>query len=231
MNLKHLSYSYQLSDVEISILEYLDALLDEELDKVNVRQVATDCYTSTATVVNLAKKFHLSGFSELIFQIKADKNQEETYQNLSTKKIEQFVQILEERDNKIIAFIGCGFSKHLTDFMCDVLNTHGIPSVTTTHIELFSIRGIAEFIPVFVSHSGEDKDVVTILQHFKQAGQPVITFTGSQQSTLAKEASLTFSSNTFSPFATGESRPQFFFGDTLNHFEIIISTYLNRVNR
>lgn len=227
MDFNYLIQLYHLTDTERCILNYLRDQ-KENLDKLNVRKTAQACYTSPSTVINLAKKLQLSGFSELIFQMKHGNLQDKTYTNLSEEKIASFCKLIDERGEKTVALIGSGFSLHLAHYMNEVFNVNGIPSIVTSHSQVFQLRSPVKFLPIFISHSGEEKELVSMAKKCLSKNISCISFTGNQTSSLAKISTLTFSSNTFSPFSVAVAKPQFFFGDTLNHFEIIISQYLNQ---
>lgn len=228
MELGHMINLYNLTEIEAGILKYLDDNR-HTLDTMNVRKVAQACYTSPSTIINLAKKLQLSGFSELVFQMKRSDENQNTLKNLASEKIDLFCEILSQNENKLISIVSTGFSNHVAAYMCDVLNFHGIPCIMTTHMELFQVRKEQEVIPVFVSHSGEEQSLLQFLKKCREQELKIVSFTGNHESSIAKQSTLTFSSNTYSPFSIAISQPQFFFGDTLTHFEIIISQFLNRV--
>ena len=58
-----------LSDSDIKILEYI---VDnpEKVQKEGIRQLAKINFTSTASIIRLAKKLGYSGYNELIFDVK-----------------------------------------------------------------------------------------------------------------------------------------------------------------
>ena len=58
-----------LSDSEVKVLEYIFAN-PEKIKKEGIRQLAKSNFTSTASIIRLAKKLGYSGYNELIFDIK-----------------------------------------------------------------------------------------------------------------------------------------------------------------
>lgn len=58
-----------LTQGELTVLKYIDAHTDEVLH-MSIQQLATDAFTSTATILRLCKKMHLTGFSELKFVLR-----------------------------------------------------------------------------------------------------------------------------------------------------------------
>lgn len=61
----------KLSQTEQSVLEYLMEHTEEAL-KIGIRGVAQKKYTSTATVMRLAKKLGFEGFREMIYSFRTE---------------------------------------------------------------------------------------------------------------------------------------------------------------
>ncbi|MDH6364586.1 DNA-binding MurR/RpiR family transcriptional regulator [Enterococcus sp. PF1-24] len=230
MNINYLKDVYQLKQTEIQILLYLEEHL-QELNDLSIRFVAKNCFTSPATIIRLAKKLNLSGYSELIYKIKESHLAPNTIADLALeeKSIQSFCQLMNQNQDCLISVISLGFASHIANYMSEVFNFHGIPSITTAHTQLINRRNNQKILLIVVSHSGEEEQLKATVALAKAAEQPIIAFLGTQQSTIAKQADLVFSSESFSPFSTSVARPQFFFGRTLITFESLICTYINAI--
>lgn len=223
MDFEYLKHTFQLSEIETTILRYLEDHFDS-----NIRQVAAACYTSPATIIRLAKKFHLKGYNELVYKIKNTKKESKTLQEFlpTTNQVNDFCQLLKKNQNRAIILIAVDFSKHLADFMSDVFNFHLIPAITTPYPKLLQ-KNKEPALLIFISHSGEDHQLCNAIKKEKNDAIDSIAFVGNQHSTIGQEAKLTFSTNSYSPFSTDNAQPQNFFGLTLIIFEHLISNYLN----
>lgn len=64
----------KLSQTEKSVMQYLVENIDEAI-KIGIRGVAQKGYTSTATVMRLAKKLGFEGFREMVYSFRNEMNQ------------------------------------------------------------------------------------------------------------------------------------------------------------
>ena len=68
LDLSKITCDVQLTDTEMSVLEFLLTHIDDAL-KLGVRGVAKANYTSTSTVMRLAKKLGYNGFIEMYYKL------------------------------------------------------------------------------------------------------------------------------------------------------------------
>jgi len=59
-----------LTQGELTVLKYIDSHTGEVLS-MSIQELASQAYTSTATILRLCKKMHLTGFSELKFVLRS----------------------------------------------------------------------------------------------------------------------------------------------------------------
>lgn len=228
MNLDYLKEFYDLNQNEIQVLDYLDEHICD-LDHLNVRSVAKACYTSPSSIVRLAKKLNLSGYSELIYKIKEchlpSPKPDKTV--LSEEEIQQFCQYMSASQENLLVILGEGFSSHISAYISEVLNFHYIPNIATSHTRLISSRNNQNIVLIIVSHSGEEASLKETVELLRKGNNKIISFTGNRHSTIAKNSDLCFSSESYSPFSTNVARPQIFFGHTLITFETLICAFIN----
>lgn len=68
MNIEDLDKKYLFTETEKQVLTFLNENSDT-LNQFTIRDVANSCFTSPATIIKLAKKMNLSGYSEMIEKI------------------------------------------------------------------------------------------------------------------------------------------------------------------
>ncbi len=230
LNIERLVAIYNLNQTDQAILLFLDTH-QSELKKIGIRDVAHACYTSTTTIMNVAKKMHFSGYSELVFRIMEANTQPQTIDDasLTASSIQQFCQLVAKHQQDLITIVGSGFSQNIANYMNDTLNFHFIRSITTPFLELIKETSAhQQNLLLFVSHSGEEKKLNELAAEAAQCQVDIISFVGSKQSTLAQLSTLTISTDSYSPFSSKSAKPQVFFGKTLIQFEILISQFLNQ---
>jgi len=212
------------------ILEYLYHNV-ESIQKLNIRIVAKNCFTSPATIVRLAKKMNLTGYSELVFKVKEscinDSTITQNTLSISEKEIKTFCQLLNDNSPNLITILSEGFSTHIASYISDVLNFHLISNISTPYISLIQNKNIKNSLFFIISHSGNEEILVERIDSILSNNNRIISFVGDRHSPLADKSTLTFSTDTFNPFSPVKSQPQYFFGETLIIFETLISEYLN----
>ena len=122
-----------LTEIEIKVLNYIADNIDE-VNKLGVRGIAKNNFTSTSTVMRLSKKLGYSGFLEMQYNLAALKksnfgdtidergfvdslNMEGLLQGNSTECIDKFIDILFSEDNKFIFIYANGFSGIVAEYI------------------------------------------------------------------------------------------------------------------
>ncbi|SJZ58478.1 transcriptional regulator, RpiR family [Pilibacter termitis] len=228
MDIYYLKDLFDLTENECTILDYLDTQVNAGVE-ISIRKLAKECFTSPSSIVRLAKKLNLSGYNELLFKIKAMHFPSQTSPSISDEEKRKFAKFFKENQDGLVAIIGTGFSFPICSYISEVLNFHFIPNVCTSHTRLIQKTEQQKILFLFVSHSGEEEELVKTITFAKKYHHPTIAFLGDKFSTLGKMADLTFSTNSYSPFSTSHAKPQVFFGQTLISFEELICEYLNQI--
>jgi arabinose-5-phosphate isomerase len=108
------------------------------------------------------------------------------------KKLGAAAEVLFGAGGKIVVS-GIGKSGHIGMKIASSMTSLGIPAVFVHAAEAFhgDLGMIAKSDAVIVlSHSGETKETIRLLQHLKRIGAAVVAITGNARSTLAKEAAV-----------------------------------------
>lgn len=240
MNLEMLHHKFEFTPTEKTILEFLNNH-QSSLTTLTIREVAQRCYTSPSTIIKLAKKMNLSGYSELIYKIKENSLPDGTKESqhnadefcvvsVSEAQQKQFNAILEKFRQKPIMLIASGFSQILVEYINEALLLHGIRSIKNTHLELLNPKRKNDVLLMIVSESGETTRVKELVAMANKNDFTLISFTGNPLSTVHKNSTLAITTNTFKGFQEDQYEPKYFYGSVLILFETLLSNYLKSVS-
>lgn len=234
MNISTLVNKYRLNGTEQTILLFLQDNLAEIKD-LGIRGVAKHCYTSPATIVNLAKKMNYSGYTELVFKIKEGIGAHDSPGNLQVSISdysdyqESFSELLTTYRQANMMILASGFSQIISNYVNESLIIHGFRSISNSHLELLEPEHMKETLVLTISESGETTSLKEIILRAQANGIDVISFTGNPQSTIAQASSLSIHIKTANQFSDEHHAPHLFYGNTLNMFELLLSAYLQTV--
>lgn len=230
LNQLHFSQGYLLNETEHKVLSCILTAIDRGETKINVRDIAGQAYVSTTTVVKLAKKLGYQGYSDMIYSLKLNATRElvtaegidltSILTEVNTDVIEIFAQALLEHRNKCIFIIGLGFSTVISSYFMRRLATLGFLVYDGSPTDM--VRGEAkECLSIFLSKSGETRDLVSIAQHTRNLGHQMLLITANEDSALSSlcDAHLTVQSGA----SIAYSVPDFFVGRTIILLEYILS--------
>ncbi|MGX6978065.1 MurR/RpiR family transcriptional regulator [Vagococcus elongatus] len=239
MNLETLHHKFEFTPTEKIILAFLNDH-QSSLSNLTIREAAQQCYTSPSTIIKLAKKMNLSGYSELIYKIKEnsladgiEENQHTTdsfrVAPITESQQKAFNTILENYRQKPIMLIASGFSQILVEYINEALLLNGIRSIKNTHLELLHPERKDDVLLIIVSESGETTRVKELAAMARKNDFTLISFTGNPLSTVHKSSTLAITTNTFKGFQEDRYEPKYFYGSVLILFETLLSNYLKSV--
>lgn len=212
----------QLSSSEASVASYLLAHLDE-VGTLRVKDVSDACFTSTTTVVRLAKKLGFKGFSELAFALervhRSNGNQRQTATELGDNA-ERFRSLL-SRDRHIFLF-GEGWSMLVTEYMERKFSLAGYSAITRSYLDtdtLLDSRDIS--IAIMVSKSGYTADILEAARKCHDHAIPVAAFTGNRDSDIARVSDMLFVEHDDAPLDTLNQDYNLFYSRCIALFEML----------
>ncbi len=181
-----------LSASEIRILKELVARIDSGEERVPIREVASSAYVSTTSIVRLAKKLGFDGFSELFYSLKYERVHSISLGMLghcdrmlasreSVARLEQLASVLASRRYERIHIMGVGYSDLVARYFCDRLLENGFFAATKSPLDF---RDDREYLIIFVSESGETKDLTFVQDRCSSRGVDDYVFTAEKSSTL-----------------------------------------------
>lgn len=198
---------YQLTDTETSILKKI--LIDPEKSlEMSVREIASENYSSPATVVKLAKKMGYTGYTDMVYRLyfmqKNLNNKDENslssifnsdlFSEISEISVETFVDLLAvaKKQNLRIYLTGSGFSKTIAEYICMKLLVNGFDCIFTDLFAVYEQESDREAIVVLISQSGETGNIIKIAQRAKKNNHTIVLFTGEKETTLTDLADVSF---------------------------------------
>ena len=231
----------KFTSLEESIITYILNNIDSCMEG-GIRGVAKKAYTSPSTIMRLSKKLGYNGFVELVYSLKL---------KASTQDNSEIINIIENKDifstnyeNAIYDFIDCihkgnilvsaeGFSELVSKYIYMKLLVIGKKSVLSTFIDfdiLFDNHVETIDSVMLISKSGEGNHCVKTCMLAKERNLKIISFTGNEQSTLAKNSDITFLIPDCEKLDNDNFYPNPFFGYCIEAFELIIHKYFIKYN-
>lgn len=238
VDLEIITKGKQLSENEKQILSYLITNI-QLLDGVSLRVIATNTYTSPATIVRLAQKLEFSGYTELFYYLK--NSQPNNYMtskatidyHIDTQKIETSIKemktIYVKNKDKFITIYATGFSSIIAEYLYKKLLVNGIKTLfvsasDSSGIINNNIDNISMLITI--SKSGETQKVIEKMTHSKENNIPIILFTGNGQHRANTLASLVFEVEDERPLDSQNTHYNSFFGKLLLLLEYIVEEFV-----
>ncbi|GIM30595.1 transcriptional regulator [Clostridium polyendosporum] len=237
---------YQLSKLEENILTYIINNITD-VKEIGVRSIAKEHYTSTTTVMKLAKKMGYSGFLDMYYNLSfilkdkkayfsGEKNNkyygvdlEELLALIGYKNISDFIDLLIENKNEVIYTSGTGFSYSIAQYFTRKLIVLGFNCIYSEAYESYDVNAIKAKLFINISKSGETDFLVKASEAAKKNGIKIVSFTGEVENTLAKMSDINFKIYDMYTMDDRNKLANSFYPNTLMLFEFLIGEYLERI--
>ena len=215
----------KLSDAEKQILTFIANNLEQAIH-LGAKGIAQHCYTSSATVVRLAKKLGYDGSREMLYEFERTANapqgisgsKTDPYLRYKPGDLDAFFAALEKRGT--IGVSGQGYSKLVADYLERKLMAFGCIVIQQADLE-----------PETVLDNFRDKldaFLVQTAELCRSFGIPTIAFTGNRMSSIASLADALFVITDDHPFDIENVEPNFFFGYNILAIEEMLNIYQHR---
>lgn len=228
MNIEMLIEKYQLNESETQVLRFMDGH-QASLKKMGIREVAKQSYVSTATVINMSKKIGFSGYSELVFSFSNGPTSLLTSEIVSDKERQQFLQLLTKYQEKRIMVLGSGFSQNIANYFSEFLNLYKFRATANSHLEFLRESLDEKILIIIISNSGDTVRLMELALLANEHQIDTIAFVGEKNSKIGRLATLTISTESYSPQVFHDFSPNLFFGTALNQFELLMSDTLKSI--
>ncbi|MBR5502037.1 MAG: MurR/RpiR family transcriptional regulator [Oscillospiraceae bacterium] len=203
--------------------------------------MAEECFVSAAYIIKLCKKLGYDGYSELCFALQQQLGEQleqqvgsllqQSISEFSPSSADAFLQLLRENAARNIFVIGAGFGDITADYIASRLAVFGFHAFHRAMFYEYVTRGEGDeaqkpsFI-IAISQGGETRLVLDNVHRAKVRGYKVIAFTRAANSTLAKQADITFLVDSDEGQLLLGHLPNTFFGKVILAFEALLGSYL-----
>ena len=185
-----------LTPVEMGVLRAIQAELDAGHERVPIRDIAAAAYTSPSSVVRLAKKLGCSGYSALLFTMKAEMEARHLSDTVglypralarpeSIDALRALAADLAAGSVSRVHVVGAGYSAYVASYFVQRLQEQGIFATEKSPLDF------ADNVPVmviFVSESGETHDLTFIQERCSVGSVEDFVFSADVESTLCAHA-------------------------------------------
>lgn len=161
----------------------------------------------------MSKKMGFSGYSELVFSLQSpgvSPNIDLT--DLVTAEEQQlFTQLMTHYHDKRIMVLASGFSQNIANYMNETFNLYGFRATANSHLEFLRGTNEEDILLLIISNSGDPQRLVELAEIAQKHQMALIAFVGDKKSKVGDLATLTISTNTYSPKTLQSFTPNFFF--------------------
>ena len=222
-----------LSDSEVKVLEYIFAN-PEKIKKEGIRQLAKSNFTSTASIIRLAKKLGYSGYNELIFDIKRmtsctlDNNSDNENGFLWSSKnpLADFNELSKKylNKNKYIYLYGEGFCEFVTGYIHRKLLVKKYNVILLHGLEIPIVHE-KDHDPtlIVISKSGENFACIRKIEQLSSLGGDIISITSDSNSSISVMSDVAFSIPVSNIADSKNEEFTTFYGDSINLLEDLFS--------
>ncbi|WP_055666094.1 MurR/RpiR family transcriptional regulator [Desnuesiella massiliensis] len=243
-DLKKIVKNKDITALEQQVLEYIIENIDLVMD-MGVRGVAKENFTSTSTIMRLAKKLGYTGFVDMVYNIMPlVKDREEPSSGrvaslqgvdlsyllkyTSEEEINHCIEILREAKDKIIYIYAAGFSKILAEYLSRKLLTMGLRCILCDSIGLFENNISSMEIFIVISKSGETKEALDKVKVAKDRGIKVISFTREVENSLSELSDINLKVYDMHKLDDRNMYPNTFFPNTCMLMEYLVYKYYDK---
>lgn len=194
MDIQSMERWNSLSTSEMRVLRELLQRVERGDERIPIRSVAKSAYVSTTSIVRLAQKLGFGGFSELLYSLKHE------YQlslpsgmhsvrdriitdDASYAELGSVAEALSMDTFERVDCMGCGYSDLVAHYLCNRLLECGIFATTKSPLDF---RDDRKTLTVFISESGETKDLLFIQERIRSRDSRDLVFTADAASSLGQ---------------------------------------------
>ncbi len=233
-----------LTELEKTVFQYIVENINE-LSGTGVREIAKENYTSTSTIMRVAKKLGYSGFLEMQYHLRSlvdnhatsDIERSDFIESLNIESllmynnsmnISDFTKLLHQNRNSVIFIHANGFSSIIAEYMSKKFLVMGIRCIFsngTDSIAVFENNIDNIGLALFISKSGETTMVINRARIASSKKIKVVSFTGDKSSSLNELSDITFKIQDNGKLDDRNEYPNTFFPKLLILVELIIFEY------
>lgn len=233
----------QLTEAEQSVLAFLLGHLDDAL-KLGVRGIAKANFTSTSTVMRLAKKLGYNGFIEMYYKLLGETGAAKPNYEVNEAFASQFLKenaltlamypnlriAAREicRTDRLVFIYGMGFSSLMAEYLAKKLLVLGIKCIFSDGADSIGIfENNLEDIGVLIvfSRSGRSKAVLNRVKTARENAVFTVAFTGDAPSPLKEISDCVVEAEDDDYLDDRNMKPTLYFSKTLTLIELLVYEY------
>ncbi len=225
---------HNLKKDEMKIIETIENSIRDN-NKITIAEVARQHFTSTSSIVNLAKKLGFDGYSDMVFSMSRPnshpflEDEEDILPRLIDRyrpeDVDRFCGLLEAHKARRIFVMGIGYSDITADYFVQKLSSHGFLAFRGPHFDIIDYASSPPSLFIAISKSGETNDTIVPAVHAKEKGYNLVTFTSNGECRLAKDSDIAFVIEESSQLLLGQT-PEYFFGKCILALEAFLTRYI-----
>ncbi|OCN04893.1 hypothetical protein A4S06_09915 [Erysipelotrichaceae bacterium MTC7] len=222
-----------LNDTENLIMNTIWKHIDKN-EKVNVSQIAEECFVSNATIIKLSKKLGYSGYSEMYYMMLASKKSRYSPEVFAVSSLEkdgsnsEFIPMIAEllnyySDGKVLVD-SLGYVDAARDYIIQKLLVFNFNATFCYHYEAFANPTFKKGLYIVMSKSGARGEVLERIREAKENGFNVIAFTSDLESPAGKLAHTSIQIDSISS-SKSSYKADFFTAKIIVFFEMVLEEY------
>lgn len=192
--LKERNFDRECSKSEASVLDYLEDHF-KQIPNMTVVKVATESYTSQATINRTCKLLGFAGFSQLKYAIEEDielmgrkshshiTDVEHVISKIDFDTSIAFVQHLIKARHKLLIF-GLGGSHISAQYLQRQLLYLGVPSIVVSELQM--LNQFQDYTIIVLSSSGETQRCVQLMNEARKAKMHILSITKKDSSVMER---------------------------------------------
>lgn len=237
----------KITALEEQVLKYIINNIDSVMD-IGVRGVAAENYTSTSTIMRLAKKLGFTGFIDMVYNIMPLVDGNNTgvveksealigtdinflYKYIDDEHVRKFIELLSKGTRKYIFIYARGFSKIAGEYFNKKLLGIGIKSILIDSIGSFENNLEDMEMLIVISKSGETKEVLDKVQVAKRKNKLVVSFTKEVENSISALSDISFKIFDMHKLDDSNLLPNSFFANMLMFMEYLIYRYYEETKK
>jgi len=229
---------YKLTETEEQILRYILEHYEEVLN-MPVRDLANINFTSAATVIKMSKKMGYTGYTDMVYRLNfliknRIMNRSHTsaltsfISDIPADLLEKCEELIRSCQNELILVSGTGFSAPVVEYIERKLLVKGFRCIRTNAYGVYDKNRLGASLVIVVSRSGETEAIVKTADYAYENGVTIISFTGNQQSHIAKISTVNVPILDDEVLDDRNLQANYFYARTMIVFEYLMNQVLER---
>lgn len=201
---------------------------------LTITNVAQENFTSTSSISRLSKRAGFDNYSNFVFQLTKSveiKNtvNERVFDYVTINRSEEESRKLLNKcfSSKLIYLFGEGFCEPVIEYVYRKLLQSKLTAINLDGLEINLLNGESTPVLLVISQSGENKHALKKIAEIKEKNGLTISFTAVPNSTFTQISDLCFTVDSGNSFNNDNINRNYFYGNTLNFIEYLISIYAN----